>query len=162
GTPTIHFGTGTATLLPLLREAGGDVIGLDWRVDLAAGWAAVGHDVAVQGNLDPAVLLAAPPEIRKRAKDGLGAAGGRTGHRAHAGAGRRARDRAREGGRGAPGLRRHAQLASVPARHAGGDGGARTPACPRRDPVGAPLRGVVGPLSRRRRDRARADARRAR
>jgi len=80
GTPAIHFGTGTAALLPLMREAGGDVIGLDWRVDLAAGWAAVGHDVAVQGNLDPAVLLAAPPYIRKRARDVLDAAGGRAGH----------------------------------------------------------------------------------
>src|SRR5207248_2911556 len=47
GTPVIHFGTGTAGLLPLLREAGGDVIGLDWRVDLDAGWHAVGEDVGV-------------------------------------------------------------------------------------------------------------------
>jgi uroporphyrinogen decarboxylase len=80
GAPAIHFGTGTAALLPLMRQAGGDVIGLDWRVDLAQGWEAVGHDVAVQGNLDPAVLLAAPPYIRKRAKDVLDAAAGRTGH----------------------------------------------------------------------------------
>lgn len=80
GPPAIHFGTGTAALLPLMREGGGDVIGLDWRVDLAAAWNAVGHDVAVQGNLDPAVLLAAPPYIRKRAKAVLDAAGGRTGH----------------------------------------------------------------------------------
>jgi uroporphyrinogen decarboxylase len=80
GTPAIHFGTGTAALLPLLREAGGSVIGLDWRVELAAGWAAVGHDVAVQGNLDPAVLLAAPAYIRKRAQTILDAAGGRPGH----------------------------------------------------------------------------------
>jgi uroporphyrinogen decarboxylase len=80
GTPTIHFGTGTAALLSLMREAGGDVIGLDWRVDLAAGWHAVGHDVAVQGNLDPAVLLAAPSYIRKRAQAVLEAAGGRPGH----------------------------------------------------------------------------------
>jgi uroporphyrinogen decarboxylase len=80
GTPAIHFGTGTAALLPLMREAGGDVIGLDWRVDLADGWNAVGHDVAVQGNLDPAVLLAAPLYIRKRAKAVLDAAGGRPGH----------------------------------------------------------------------------------
>ena len=80
GTPTIHFGTGTAALLPLMREAGGDVIGLDWRVDLAASWDAVGHDVAVQGNLDPAVLLAAPPYIRKRAQAVLDAAAGRPGH----------------------------------------------------------------------------------
>src|SRR6266545_4006022 len=55
GAPVIHFGTGTASLLPSMRAAGGAVIGLDWRVDLDAGWAAVGHDVAVQGNLDPAV-----------------------------------------------------------------------------------------------------------
>ena len=80
GTPAIHFGTGTAALLPLLREAGGDVIGLDWRVELAAGWASVGHDVAVQGNLDPAVLLAAPAYIRTRAQAILQAAGGRPGH----------------------------------------------------------------------------------
>ena len=80
GTPTIHFGTGTAALLPLLREAGGSVIGLDWRVELAAGWTAVGHDVAVQGNLDPAVLLAEPAYIRKRAQAILDAAGGRPGH----------------------------------------------------------------------------------
>jgi len=80
GVPVIHFGTGTAALLPLMREAGGDVIGLDWRVDLDAGWAAVGHDVAVQGNLDPAVLLAARPYIRDRVKDVLTRAGGRPGH----------------------------------------------------------------------------------
>src|SRR5215471_2626880 len=58
GVPVIHFGTGTAALLPAMREAGGDVIGLDWRVDLDTAWATVGHDVAVQGILDPAVLLA--------------------------------------------------------------------------------------------------------
>jgi uroporphyrinogen decarboxylase len=80
GTPAIHFGTGTAALLPLMREAGGDVIGLDWRVDLAEAWSAVGHDVAVQGNLDPAVLLASPLYIRKRAQAVLDAAGGRPGH----------------------------------------------------------------------------------
>ena len=80
GVPVIHFGTGTAALLPLMRAAGGDVIGLDWRVDLDAGWAAVGHDVAVQGNLDPAVLLAKPPYIRQRVKDILDRAGGRPGH----------------------------------------------------------------------------------
>jgi uroporphyrinogen decarboxylase len=80
GTPIVHFGTGTATLLPLMREAGGDVIGLDWRVDLDRGWAAVGHDVGVQGNLDPAVLLAAPAFIRERVKAILARAGGRPGH----------------------------------------------------------------------------------
>jgi len=80
GVPAIHFGTGTAALLPLMREAGGDVIGLDWRVDLAEAWARVGHDVAVQGNLEPAVLLGDPVYIRKRAQRVLAAAGGRPGH----------------------------------------------------------------------------------
>ncbi len=80
GTPVIHFGTGTATLLPLMREAGGDVIGLDWRVDLDRGWAAVGHDVGVQGNLDPALLLAKPAVLRERVQAILARAGGRPGH----------------------------------------------------------------------------------
>jgi uroporphyrinogen decarboxylase len=80
GIPVIHFGTGTAALLRLMREAGGDVIGLDWRVDLDAGWAAVGHDVGIQGNLDPAVLLASPAVIRERVKTILDRAGGRAGH----------------------------------------------------------------------------------
>jgi uroporphyrinogen decarboxylase len=80
GTPVIHFGTGTATLLPLMREAGGDVIGLDWRVDLDRGWATVGHDVGVQGNLDPAALLATPALIRERVASILTRAGGRPGH----------------------------------------------------------------------------------
>jgi uroporphyrinogen decarboxylase len=80
GTPVIHFGTGTAALLPHMRAAGGDVIGLDWRVDLDTAWATVGHDVAVQGNLDPAVLLTKPAHIRRRVKDILARAGGRPGH----------------------------------------------------------------------------------
>ncbi|PYM94944.1 MAG: uroporphyrinogen decarboxylase [Candidatus Rokuibacteriota bacterium] len=80
GTPVIHFGTGTAALLPHMRAAGGDVIGLDWRVDLDTAWATVGHDVAVQGNLDPAVLLSKPAHIRRRVKDILDRAGGRPGH----------------------------------------------------------------------------------
>jgi uroporphyrinogen decarboxylase len=78
--PVIHFGTGTAGLLEAMRAAGGDVIGLDWRVDLDAAWARLGHDVAVQGNLDPAVLLAPVPEIRARAAAILGQAAGRPGH----------------------------------------------------------------------------------
>jgi uroporphyrinogen decarboxylase len=80
GVPIIHFGTGTAGLLPLMREAGGDVIGLDWRIDLADGWRAVGHDVAIQGNLDPAALLAPIAVIRQRAKSVLDQAAGRSGH----------------------------------------------------------------------------------
>ncbi len=80
GVPVIHFGTGTAGLLEAFREAGGDVIGLDWRVDLAEAWSRVGHDVAVQGNLDPAALLAPPDAIRRRVQAILDRAGGRPGH----------------------------------------------------------------------------------
>src|SRR5215472_10136369 len=80
GTPIIHFGVGTATLLPLMREAGGDVIGLDWRVELGAAWERLGPEVAVQGNLDPAVLLSSPVEIRTAARHILDAAARRPGH----------------------------------------------------------------------------------
>jgi uroporphyrinogen decarboxylase len=80
GTPVIHFSTGTAGMLKLIREAGGDVIGLDWRIHLDEGWAAVGYDVGVQGNLDPAALLAKPKDIRQRVEDILTRAAGRPGH----------------------------------------------------------------------------------
>jgi uroporphyrinogen decarboxylase len=80
GVPVIHFGTGTAGLLTLMREAGGDAIGLDWRVDIRTAWRDLGHDVAVQGNLDPAVLLSSRDEIRRGAKTILDAVGGRPGH----------------------------------------------------------------------------------
>jgi uroporphyrinogen decarboxylase len=80
GTPVIHFGTDTAGLLECQRAAGGDVIGLDWRVDLDAAWARVGHDVAVQGNLDPTALFAPLPELRRRVEAILGQAAGRPGH----------------------------------------------------------------------------------
>jgi len=80
GVPVIHFGTGTATLLELMREAGGDVIGLDWRVRLDEGWQRVGHDVAVMGNLDPVTLFAKQDVLRAQAKKILGEAGGRAGH----------------------------------------------------------------------------------
>jgi len=80
GVPVIHFGTGTAGLLELMRVAGGDVIGLDWRVDLGEGWRRVGYDVGVQGNLDPALLLAKPAEIRREVEAILRRAGGRPGH----------------------------------------------------------------------------------
>jgi uroporphyrinogen decarboxylase len=80
GTPVINFSTGTAGLLKNVRAAGGDVIGLDWRVNLDDGWAAVGHDVAVQGNLDPVALFAAPKEIKNRVAEILRRAGGRPGH----------------------------------------------------------------------------------
>ena len=80
GVPVIHFGTGTGNLLELMREAGGDVIGLDWRVDLGEAWARLGHDVGVQGNLDPVALFADVPEIRRRVRTILDRAGGRPGH----------------------------------------------------------------------------------
>jgi uroporphyrinogen decarboxylase len=80
GVPVIHFGTITGNLLELMREAGGDVIGLDWRVDLAEAWARLGPDVAVQGNLDPIALFADIPEIRTRARAILDKAAGRPGH----------------------------------------------------------------------------------
>jgi len=78
--PVINFGTGTATLLPLMRQAGGDVIGLDWRVPLDQGWQAIGHDRAVQGNLDPVALFAPIPEMKKRIHAVLRRAEGRPGH----------------------------------------------------------------------------------
>jgi uroporphyrinogen decarboxylase len=80
GIPVIHFGTGTAALLPLMRQAGGDVIGLDWRVPLDQGWQTIGHDRAVQGNLDPVALFAPIPEMKKRIHDVLRRAEGRPGH----------------------------------------------------------------------------------
>jgi uroporphyrinogen decarboxylase len=78
--PTIHFGTGTATLLPAMARAGGDVIGLDWRLPLDEGRALVGDDRGVQGNLDPAVLLGPWERIERAALDVLARAGGRPGH----------------------------------------------------------------------------------
>ncbi|MCI0409694.1 MAG: uroporphyrinogen decarboxylase [Acidobacteria bacterium] len=80
GVPVIHFGTGTASLLTLMRDAGGDVIGLDWRVDLGEAWARLGPRVAVQGNLDPVVLFAEPEEIRRQANRILERAARRPGH----------------------------------------------------------------------------------
>jgi uroporphyrinogen decarboxylase len=80
GVPVINFATGNPALLPLLREAGGSVFGLDWRVDLKEAWATLGHDVAVQGNLDPVSLFASRETLRRRAKEVLDAAEGRPGH----------------------------------------------------------------------------------
>jgi len=79
GTPVIHFGTGSASLLPLMREAGGEVLGLDWRVDLVETWNGLG-DIAVQGNLDPTVLFGPRDEVRRRAHDLLRRVGSRPGH----------------------------------------------------------------------------------
>jgi uroporphyrinogen decarboxylase len=78
--PIIHFATGNPALLPLMKQAGGDVIGLDFRVDLADAWRTLGDDVAVMGNLDPVVLFCSPAEIRQRAKAILDKAAGRPGH----------------------------------------------------------------------------------
>jgi len=80
GAPTIHFGTGASTLLPAMARAGGDVIGLDWRIGLDDGWAIVGDGRAVQGNLDPAVLLGPWERVELAARDVLARAGGRPGH----------------------------------------------------------------------------------
>ena len=78
--PVIHFGTGTAALLELMREAGGDVIGLDWRVDLREAWQRLGEDVAVMGNLDPVALFAPKDFIRAQAQKILERAQNRPGH----------------------------------------------------------------------------------
>lgn len=80
GVPVIHFGTVTTALLPAMKAAGGTVLGLDWRIPLDDGWKLVGHDVAIQGNLDPTILFAPMPEIQKRVADVLRRAGERPGH----------------------------------------------------------------------------------
>jgi uroporphyrinogen decarboxylase len=78
--PAIHFATGTAGILSLLREAGGDVLGIDWRVDLGEAWRLIGYDRGIQGNLDPALLLGPWPVIEDGARRVIEAAGGRPGH----------------------------------------------------------------------------------
>ncbi len=80
GTPVINFATGNPVLLPLLAQAGGDVIGVDWRIRLDDAWKAIGHDRAIQGNLDPTVLFAPLDEIRRRVQATLDQAEGRPGH----------------------------------------------------------------------------------
>jgi len=78
--PSIHFGTGTTSLLPMMKQAGGTVIGLDWHVELRETWDRLGADTVVMGNLDPAVLFASPEVIRGEAKRVLDGAAGRPGH----------------------------------------------------------------------------------
>ena len=78
--PSIHFGTDTNSLLELQRDAGGQVIGLDWRIPLDAAWNRLGPKVAVQGNLDPVALCAPIPELKRRAESILDKAQGRPGH----------------------------------------------------------------------------------
>ncbi len=78
--PIIHFGTNTNGMLELIRDAGGDIIGVDWRIDLDLAWERLGPDVAIQGNLDPIALFAPWPELRQRAQRVLEQAAGRPGH----------------------------------------------------------------------------------
>lgn len=80
GVPLIHFGVGASAILTDLAEAGGDVIGLDWRQPLDEAWARLGPDLAVQGNLDPVMLLAPIDRMFDGARDVLRRAGGRPGH----------------------------------------------------------------------------------
>ncbi len=80
GIPLIHFGTNTATLLPFMKDDGGTIIGVDWHIPLDEAWDIVGHELGVQGNLDPAVLFAPPDYIRNRIDYVLERAGGRPGH----------------------------------------------------------------------------------
>ena len=80
GVPRIHFGVSTGELLPLMHEAGADVVGVDWRVDLDDARARLGDDVALQGNLDPVAVLAGADVALDRARDVLRRAGGHRGH----------------------------------------------------------------------------------
>ncbi len=80
GVPIIHFSTGTSGMLELVRDAGGDVISIDWRTDLDAAWRRLGDQVGIQGNLDPLALFAPWPELRARARTVLDQAAGRPGH----------------------------------------------------------------------------------
>ena len=78
--PTIHFGTGNPELYPLLKEAGGTTIGVDWRTPIDVMWDRLGDDVGVMGNLEPAMLLAPMETMKARASEVLRRAGGRRGH----------------------------------------------------------------------------------
>ncbi len=80
GVPRIHFGTGTTELLELMVSPDPEVVGVDAKVDLDAAWERIGHDKAIQGNLDPYTLLGDPERLVKEAEEVLGRAGGRPGH----------------------------------------------------------------------------------
>lgn len=80
GAPIIYFGTGTASLLELMRETGADVVGVDWRLPIDSAWQRLNFACAIQGNLDPAVLLADADIVRTEAEDVLRRAEGRPGH----------------------------------------------------------------------------------
>jgi len=77
---TIHFATGSAGILHLVKEAGSDVVGVDWRVDIKQAWDGIGHDVAVQGNMDPAILLAPKEDVCSTAREIVDSVGGRPGY----------------------------------------------------------------------------------
>ncbi|MGZ3609055.1 MAG: uroporphyrinogen decarboxylase [Ktedonobacteraceae bacterium] len=79
-TPSIHFGTGTASLVESMTEAGGDIISIDWRMDLDAAWKRIGYDRGIQGNLDPTLLLTSWDVIEKGMQDVLQRAANRPGH----------------------------------------------------------------------------------
>ncbi len=79
-TPLIHFGVNTATLLSLMKDDGAGVIGVDWRIPLDDAWDIIGHDKAIQGNLDPAILCCSAEAIEREVRDVLRRAGGRPGH----------------------------------------------------------------------------------
>jgi len=79
-TPVIHFGTDTGSLLELQQEAGGHVIGVDWRTELGQAWDRLGSNVGIQGNLDPTLLFAPLPELRSQVRRVLDQAAGRPGH----------------------------------------------------------------------------------
>jgi uroporphyrinogen decarboxylase len=80
GVPTIHFGVGTGSILREIREAGGDVIGADWRTPLDEAWDRIGPDRAIQGNLDPTLLLGPLDRVFAATDDVLARAAGRPGH----------------------------------------------------------------------------------
>jgi uroporphyrinogen decarboxylase len=80
GVPVIHFGTNTSGMLARIREAGGDVIGVDWRIRLDTAWERLGPDVAIQGNLDPVALFAPWDALKVRAQQVLDQAEGKPGH----------------------------------------------------------------------------------
>lgn len=80
GAPSIHFGTGTGTLLEVLAEAGGDIISVDWRMDLDQAWERIGFERGIQGNLDPTLMLTSWPTIEAGMQDVLQRAAGRPGH----------------------------------------------------------------------------------
>ena len=80
GVPSIHFGTATAGLLPLMAEAGGSVIGADWRISLGTAWSAIGDLRGIQGNLDPVSMFAPIEVLKSKAAEILNEAAGRPGH----------------------------------------------------------------------------------